>query len=220
MAKNTHLGEAGMREVARIKNTPWPDDFRYESTYAYIHAAIIGERWVDTGGFNVSKSTMIRKYDCWDSVAQEPDQIQQDHFLRQYQDNGAQGGIEAAKRAQLRFIDHFVNAAIAAEQNIKVRDGGGNTGTVNVDLNYFLFGRAAHLFQDAFSPEHTVRIEDDKFERIRQVKSYLCATGSEQHSHSKSEVIKDSTIDTEAKAQGQQSSPLRVLLIMVFSPLF
>ncbi len=58
-----------------------------------------------------------------------------------------------------------------------------------VDLNYFLFGRAVHLFQDAFSSEHIVRIPEDNYERIREVKSYLCTAGCEQHSHSQDAVI-------------------------------
>jgi len=40
------------------------------------------------------------------------------------------------------------------------------------------------LFEDSFSPEHTVRLPQDNYEQVRQVKSYLCAAGSEQHTHS------------------------------------
>jgi hypothetical protein len=73
---------------------------------------------------------------------------------------------------------------------MRVWDGGGYSALTDVDRNYFLFGRAAHLFEDSFSSEHTVRIPADNHERVRQVKSYLCASGSEQHTHSMTEVLK------------------------------
>lgn len=188
-AKNLDLGEAGKREVARIKSSKISDE-RYASTYPYIFAAIVGERWVDIGGFNVTKAK-IDKIDCWDAVAQEPADIQQDHFMRRYDDSNGQGGVNAAVRGQQRFVEHFVNAAMAAPQQMKMWDGGGYSAQANVDRNYFLFGRAAHLFQDSFSEEHTVRVArgEDFYTQVHQVKSYLCAFGSEQHSHSTTSVV-------------------------------
>jgi hypothetical protein len=58
-------------------------------------------------------------------------------------------------------------------------------------------GRAAHLFEDSFSSEHTVRIQTatDNLERVRQVKSYLCAYGSEQHTHSTDAILDYSSGD-------------------------
>jgi len=187
-AKNIVLGEAGKREANRIKSQGIRDA-RYQSTYDFIFSAIIGERWVDIGGVNLTKAT-VGKINCWDAAVQQPAEIQQDHFMRRYDDNGAKGGVNAAVRAQQRFIRHFVQAAMASPQKMKVWDGGGYTVSVGVDHNYFLFGRAAHLFEDAFSSEHTVRLPIDNYEKIRQVKSYLCATGAEQHSHSTREVLK------------------------------
>jgi len=186
-AKNLALGASGTRELARIKSKPKKEN-RYQSTYDLIFAAIVGERWVDIGGFNVTKAN-IGGIDCWDAVAQEPVEVQKDHFMRRYDDIGGQGGIDAARRSQQRFIDHFVAAAMAPQGQMKVWDGGGYSKQEQVDRNYFLFGRAAHLFQDAFSSEHTVRIPQDNYEQVRQVKSYLCAKGSEQHSHQTSAVF-------------------------------
>lgn len=187
-AKNLTLGDAAKREVIRIKSQSIVDD-RYESTYADIFATIIGERWVDIAGFNVTNTLIPKNIDCFSAVSQEPVAIQRDHFMRRYDDEGGQGGVDAAIRSQKRFIEHFVNAAIAPSKNMKVWDGGGYAAQVKVNSNYFLFGRALHLFQDAFSPEHTVRMAEDNYERVRQVKSYLCSKGSEQHSHAKLDIF-------------------------------
>jgi hypothetical protein len=178
-------------EVKRIKDHKVKDS-RYESTYEAVYAAIIGERWVDIAGFNVTKGQISKKLsgvDCFDDVAQEPVDVQYDHFMRRYDDRDGSGGVDAAQRSRDRFVDYFVTAATAPRGVINVWDGGGYSALVTVDRNYFLFGRAVHLFEDSFSSEHTVRIESDMYEQVRQVKSYLCAAGSEQHSHSQKEVL-------------------------------
>ena len=72
---------------------------------------------------------------------------------------------------------------MAPPTQILVWDGGAYSTQYPVDRNYFLMGRAAHLFEDSFSSEHTVRVPSDMYTTVRQVKSYLCALGSEQHSH-------------------------------------
>ncbi len=193
LAKNPNLDAAAKAYVQTLKGSPVSvDDTRYRATYVFIYSAIMGERWVDIGGYNVTTSTgnPFGKYDCWDAAAQEPADLQQDHFMRRYDDDDGQGGVIAATRAQQRFAAHFIAAASAAEQDMSVWDGGGYAQRVRVNSNFFLLGRAAHLFQDAFSSEHTVRTETpDNFEKVRQVKSYLCATGAEQHTHSKAEVF-------------------------------
>lgn len=181
LAKNLDLSQASS-EVSRIKSTPYSDS-RYASVYKLVFDTIIGERWVDLGGFNVTKE-MLGTYDCFDAVAQEPVEVQYDHFMRQYNDIGGQGGVNAATQSQQRFVTYFVNAAMAPPTNILVWDGGGYSASYTVDRNYFLFGRAMHLFEDSFSLEHTVRIPSDNYTTVRQVKSYLCAGGSEQHNHS------------------------------------
>lgn len=180
MATNLDLSKA-QSEVKRIKGLTYSDS-RYASTYKPVFDPIIGERWVDIGGFNVAKSR-LGSYNCFDAVAQEPVEVQYDHFMRQYNDVGGGGGVTAALESQKRFVQYFVAAAMAPATQIRVWDGGGSADHYTVDRNYFLMGRAAHLFQDSFSLEHTVRLPADNYTTVRQVKSYLCALGAEQHSH-------------------------------------
>ncbi|HYC89696.1 MAG TPA: hemolysin D [Thermoanaerobaculia bacterium] len=187
LAKATSLVGA-QSEVHRIKSTPIGNDTRYESVYRPIFDAIIGQRWVDLGGFNVTKA-MASTYNCYAAVAQEPADLQNDHTMRRFDEREGSGGVSAAASAQQRFIDYFVTAATAPAGIITVWDGGGYSAQVDVDRNYFLFGRAIHLLQDSFSSEHAVRIGDDWYNRLRQVKSYNCAAGSEQHTHSNTEIF-------------------------------
>lgn len=192
LAKNLDLSNA-QNEVARIQSIPRSNS-KYEPRYDDVFAAILGERWVDTAGFNVAKS-MAGKIDCFNAVAQEPADVQQDHFMRRYDDVGGQGGVDAARRSQQRFIRHFVNAAMAEKKSIKIWDGGTYSEQEKIDHNYFLFGRAVHLFQDSFSPEHTVRLPEDNYEKIRQVKAYLCSEGAEQHTHASQDALNFSSGD-------------------------
>ena len=202
LAKNTDLSAAGAQaEVRRIKGQPWNDE-RYLSRYKAVYDAIVGERWVDLAGYNAATSRT-----CWDSVAQEPASIQYDHFMRRYNEIGGEGGEAAAAQSQFRFMKYFVAAAMAAPGIMNVYDGGFSGSTaVDVDRNYFLFGRAVHLFEDSFSTEHTVRVPADNYVRVHQVKSYLCAPGSEQHTHSIGAVLNYSSGDVIWK-QGTQLDP-------------
>ncbi|NOJ76791.1 hemolysin D [Myxococcus xanthus] len=187
-AKNTNLSSPeAQRELNRIRSSKYADQ-RYQSTYKAVYDAIVGERWVDIAGFNVTNGQM-GKYNCFDAVAQEPVEVQYDHFMRRYDDRDANGGVKAAKESRSRFVKYFVDAAMAPPSIMRVWDGGGYSAQTDVDRNYFLFGRAAHLFEDSFSSEHVVRIPADNYERVRQVKSYLCASGAEQHSHSMKDVL-------------------------------
>lgn len=188
LAKNTDLSSlAAQAEVARIKSNLYMDQ-RYASAYKAVYDAIVGERWVDIAGVNVSAAHADR-VNCWDAVAQEPAEVQYDHFMRRYDDQGGQGGVNAAKRSTERFVTYFVDAAMAPRTLMRVWDGGAYAALTDVDRNYFLMGRAAHLLQDSFSPEHTVRLPIDNYERVRQVKSYLCAAGSELHTHSQADLL-------------------------------
>lgn len=188
LAKNTDISTA-KTEVERIQAKA-NNNTLYQPKYDDIYAAIIGERWVDLAGFNVINAmTDPAGSNCFNAIPQESAEFQQDHFMRRYDDVGGQGGVDAAFRAQKRFISHFVNAALADKKRIKVWDGGGYAEKTEVDHNYFLFGRAAHLFQDSFSSEHTVRLAEDSYKTVRQVKAYLCSKGAEQHTHSNSRII-------------------------------
>ncbi|HKF46965.1 MAG TPA: hypothetical protein VKB38_06365 [Terracidiphilus sp.] len=189
LARNPNLNTPGAQEEARrIKSYPEGEP-RYASRYKFVWDAIIGERWVDIAGYNIITSK-LSNIDCWDAVAQEAVEAQYDHFMRRWDETGGQGGLSAAKNSQARFKQYFISAAMAPSTTMMAYDGGaaGSTAVI-VDRNYFLFGRAVHLFQDSFSTEHTVRLPNDNFVKVRQVKSYLCAPGSEQHSHSNSAVL-------------------------------
>lgn len=190
-ARNLDISSPGARnEVARIKSFPNGEN-DYRSRYDFVLATIIGQRWVDLGGYNAGTSK-----NCFDSVSQEAVDVQYDHFMRRWDDQEQRGGLNAAVESRKRFVQYFVNAAIAPQTIMNVYDGGvvGST-AMNVDRNYFLFGRALHLFQDSFSPEHTVRIPADNYVTVRQVKAYMCSRASEQHSHSNQAVIDYSSGD-------------------------
>jgi hypothetical protein len=181
-AKNLDISSSGAQaELARIKSVP-KSDTRYYSGYDLVYSVIIGNRWVDIGGFNVT-TAKLGAYDCFNGVAQDPGAVQYDHYLRGFNDNGDAAAADAAGAANQRFINYFVAAATAPPQRILVWDGGGSSSLQEVDYNYFLLGRAAHLLQDSFSSEHTVRSSADTYVQLRQVKSYVCTLGSEQHPH-------------------------------------
>jgi hypothetical protein len=196
LPKNLNLSKPGAQvEVAWIKGQIYNDQ-RYLSRYKSIFDAIIGERWVDIAGYNIGYGKLPGQVDCWDAVAQEPPELQYDHFMRRYDEVDGYGAVTAATNSQQRFIQYFVAAATAPTTEIQVYDGGGGGSTaVNVDRNFFLFGRAAHLFEDSFSSEHTVRTATDNYTTIHQVKSYLCAPGSEQHTHSTTAILNYSSGD-------------------------
>jgi len=194
LAKRVDLS-AAYDEVQRLQSKT-NNNSSYQPKYDDIYAAIVGERWVDIAGFNVvNSSTDPTGPNCFNAVSQEPADLQQDHFMRRYDDVSGQGGVDAAYRGQKRFIEHFVNAAMAESKRIQVWSGGGYAAKVEVDHNYFLFGRAVHLFQDSFSPEHTVRLPADNYEKIWQVKAYLCSEGAEQHTHDMKDVLDFSSGD-------------------------
>lgn len=187
-AKDPSIAESGAKAEADRIRARRTDENRYASTYKAVYDAIIGERWVDIGGFDVTKTNFINKYNCFNGVAQEPPTVQYDHFMRRPDDGGGDGAIRALKSSQERFADYFVQAAMAPQMMIRVWDGGGTSSTVDVESNYFLFGRAVHIFQDSFSSEHTVRLQSEFYQRVHQIKSYACARNSEQHTHDQSEV--------------------------------
>ena len=196
LARNLDISSPGaQRVVATIKSVSW-NDAQYRSRYKAVYDVIVGQRWVDIAGYNA-----LTSQGCFNSVAQEAVDTQYDHSMRRWDESGSATGVTAFKASRERFIDYFVKAAIAPPAIISVYDGGaiGSTG-VEVDRNYFLFGRATHLFQDSFSSEHTVRIASDNHVKVRQVLSYACALGTEQHTHSKTAVIDYTSGDVIRKA--------------------
>jgi len=184
-------GSGAQNELQRITSTA-NGETTYYSGYDLVYSVIIGNRWVDIGGFSVPHETTASVFggtDCFSGVAQDPDELQHDHYLRASTDIGGGGAVTAAQTANQNFINYFIAAATAPSERMLVWDGGVTSSLVEVDRNYFLLGRAAHLLQDSFSPEHTVRIASDNYTQLRQVKSYVCTAGSEQHPHTKPTVF-------------------------------
>lgn len=156
----------------------------YGAKYQKVMDAILGQRWVDIAGFNVVKAN-ASKYNCFDMVPQLPDDIQRDHFMRMRGDAGGAGAVAAMNDGVARFVQYFVDAATAPEGKVKAWDGGGYSVKIEADRNYFLFGRAIHLFQDSFSSDHTVRLPGDGYKRLHGIKTYLCSLHSDQHGRTK-----------------------------------
>ncbi|HYG63405.1 MAG TPA: hemolysin D [Thermoanaerobaculia bacterium] len=156
----------------------------YGARYQKVLDAVLGQRWVDIGGFNVVKAQSA-KYNCFDMVPQLPDDIQRDHFMRMRGDAGGAGAVAAMNDGVARFVQYFVDAATAPEGQLKAWDGGGYSVKIEADRNYFLFGRAIHLFQDSFSADHTVRLPADGYRSLQGIKTYLCSLHSDQHSRNK-----------------------------------
>jgi hypothetical protein len=159
----------------------------YGMDYHNILAAIVGERWVDIGGFNVTKSAankLIGRPDCWNSIAQVPNDLQHDHFCREREEAGGEGGIRAATDSARRLQEYFVAAAMAPDGDVLTWDGGITSAEATVDRRFFLLGRTVHLLQDSFSGEHAVRQGADGFQKVQGIKTYLCSLNSDQHSHS------------------------------------
>lgn len=158
----------------------------YGATNYLVWSTALGQRWVDLGGFSMSTAG---HRSCWDALTQSPDDLQYDHFLRARDDAGPTGGLKAMNESVKRFRKYFL-AAVAEKDGVKLRfmDGGAASGVLagefNADRAYFLFGRAAHLFQDSFSLEHAVRKSGDGFKTLQGIKSYVCSDGSPQHGHS------------------------------------
>lgn len=163
---------------------------RYDARYKPVLDAILGQRWVDIGGFSVATSSMPGNTSCFENVAQLPDGIQRDHYCRMRGDSGGRGAVEAMTDGKARFKRYFVEAAMADDGTLRAWDGGAWWEEVTVDRRYFLFGRAIHLFQDSFSADHGVRFPEDGYKKVRGMKTYLCTLHSDQHSHIRPLAIK------------------------------
>jgi hypothetical protein len=160
-------------------------DSQYGSHLKKVLATVHGQRWVDIAGMNIVKNKTGYKYDCFDGIPQTPDEFQHDHFCRQRGEEGAAGAIRAINDSVARFKRYFAEAAVAPAGTIKFWDGGIAAAEYTADRNFFLFGRALHLFQDSFSTEHAHRVPNDGFQTVRGIKTYLCSKGSDQHTHQK-----------------------------------
>jgi len=154
--------------------------------YEFVQSAVYGQRWVDIGGVNITEALAlggkVGGLDCFNGIAQDPDDLQHDHFLRRRTESGYAGALAAIKDSVARFKKYFIEAALPSDPpyRIRFRDGGMAVTNMDADRHYFLFGRALHLFEDSFSPEHVVR-ESKGWRKITGIKSYVCTPGSDAH---------------------------------------
>lgn len=171
------------------KQPGWGKLDYFETKSLSVWSAVMGQRWVDIMGFVKEGSmTSATPNACLDTVAQLPDDIQYDHFLRKTTDVNQcttaipEGGAKhAINESVKRFEAYFVTAAAAGDEIIQITDGGATRRVFNVKKAYFLLGRALHLFEDSFSTEHSQRSPDGT--TVYDIKSYLCGRDIQQHSH-------------------------------------
>lgn len=161
-----------------------PNDLNFDSPYHNVWAAVMGQRFVDLGGFSLVASGSRK---CWDAITQMQEEGQADHFLRRHnrEDEGAAGGRNAIERGKRRFREVFLEAVAADDHLIEFHDGGGTSSAYKANKSYFLFGRAVHLLQDSFSPEHVRRNKDFDYFTIMDIKTYMCTLHSGQHTKKK-----------------------------------
>jgi len=154
------------------------------SSYA-VYSSIIGQRWVDLMGFAAIPATLSAL--CNDAVAQNHDDVQYDHALRKRCDVGTDGRNRAVLGTKLSVRRAFLLGLVYLKKfpslTIKVSDGGEVQRTTTVNAAFFHFGRAAHTFQDSFSPEHTRRGAGAKKNVILDVKTHVCTPGVPMHAH-------------------------------------
>ncbi len=182
--------DAGLRELADLDltNGMVADGDALEKMFTQrksgndrVYSAMVGQRWIDAMGFTkVTEGTMNSTW-CLEAVAQRPDNVQYDHFLRKRCDEGDAGRRRAIEGSIAALKRYFIAAAIAPEDSVAVHHGGFSRQMLIVNRAYFMFGRAVHLFQDSFSEEHSIRTKDGK--TIVDIKSYACTKNSPQHSH-------------------------------------
>lgn len=156
---------------------------RYATRSLLVWSTVMGQRWVDIMGFRAGP-TFPAQERCLNAVAQDPDDVQYDHFLRRRGDEGERGRIRAIAEATARFRTYFVNAVLTpSDQLIDFVDGGATQVAFKARRGAFLFGRAAHLFQDSFSAAHAVRLEQDGYRIVHDIKTYVCTSGAPVHPH-------------------------------------
>ncbi|MBI3071824.1 MAG: hypothetical protein HYY84_06800 [Deltaproteobacteria bacterium] len=154
---------------------------QYDTKSLKVWSAVMGQRWVDIMGFLVLPKLQEKQW--WDSVAQNVDRVQYDHFLRKSTEKGDKGAVKAINESIARFRKYFIDAANENSDMIPFTDGGVARSHRKAIRAYFFFGRAVHLFQDSFSPEHSSRDSTDGYKTILDIKSYLCTEDSPQHGH-------------------------------------
>lgn len=145
-----------------------------------VESAVMGNRWVDLGGFSATSSL-----DCFAAMPQDNTGVQTAHFLRKVSNVGGQGALDVVKLGRDVFAGTFAQAAMADEpKEITFLDGGAKQDKLTAQRNFFMFGRPLHLLQDSFSTEHAFRDINSNLGKVLGIKSYGCTQDSAQHQHS------------------------------------
>ncbi|MBI3074456.1 MAG: hypothetical protein HYY84_20280 [Deltaproteobacteria bacterium] len=155
---------------------------QYDTNSHKVWSAVMGQRWVDIMGFSVLLQGI-----CFDAVAQLNADVQLDHFLVERDTTTPEKRRDALRRANARLRAYFISAAGATDKILWFADGGAATTHHKAIFSYFAFGRAVHLFQDAFSLEHADRrpsnVAQDSYRTVYDIKSYVCTPGAGWHQH-------------------------------------
>jgi hypothetical protein len=179
----------GMRRAVRGSGYRSRSDLPLDTPYNAIYSAVVGVRWVDMAGTSVavesarSQGTRVGMVpNCFNAVAQNPSELQHDHFLRARGETGGSGALAAIQASVRAFRSYFIAAATAATGNIHVVDGGAaESASLLVERPAFLLGRAAHLLQDSFSTEHGIRRASEGFAKVHGIKTFVCSRDSYRH---------------------------------------
>lgn len=164
---------------------------KYGAVDPRVCAVVLGNRWVDIMGFNLVPFTS--DFRCFSSVAQDQDAVMYDHFLRMEANVGPEGRIHAIEGSIERYKGLLKQAVERRESSVSLVTDGDIVVTTyqDVPLAYFLLGRAMHLLQDSFSPEHTERLTTDfdstgrpLSSKVVDITSYRCMPGVyKEHTH-------------------------------------
>lgn len=172
--------KAGKDQISSKSNcrTCWS----YGADSWYVYSAIIGQRWVDMMGFRGVPGT--ESAECLDAVAQDNDDVQYSHTLRKKCDVGREGRnrtIEGSKALIRAWFKRGLQEG--RDASMTVTDGGATQQSITVSKAFFHFGRASHVFQDSFSPEHTIRNAGARGKPITDVRTFVCTPGAPVHRH-------------------------------------
>lgn len=147
-------------------------------------SAVMGQRWLDLGGFNAvkqvgRKDVIGQKSDCFEATMQDADDVQYAHALRRRCDSGG-AGLRRAYDGLVEFIHkRFLASVDAPDGPMWFRDGGTSVEFRKANRPAFLLGLALHALQDSFSEEHTTRTAD--WHSLADIKTYVDTPGVARH---------------------------------------
>jgi hypothetical protein len=159
---------------------------KYDTNGWKIWSALMGNRWIDIGGYNIIAEKARAKVngwktDCFDAAIQDSEAVQYQHALRRKCDAGKDGLFRTHNGTVATMRDRFMRALQSGEPATWFRDGGAWMLRFKADRAYFLLGMSLHALQDSFSEEHVVRSSD--WLKIRNYKTYVGRSPLLLHAH-------------------------------------